>query len=204
MAITILANGLVFIQRVDAATPISLNDNSTSSQQPFETSTESTDLLRWKPCGTIEYTIDVTDAPIQWVHDIHDAFRAASAATGISVHYAGRWPHDKVRTSRDPVLIYYKFDKGFPEHNAIAYTQMDRNPSGRRIVGGYVIVDPNIGNTSHNIHMRTIFHEVGHVFGLPHPGPRYWGESVMGTATLPYKPFDLWMFKLVGRQPGEC
>lgn len=169
-----------------------------------EKTAESTGILRWKPCRTLNYTIDVTDAPMQWIHDVHDAFKDASRATGIPVHYTGRWPHDKTHETKDPVLIYYKSDPDFAAHGAIAYTQPFLNPSHRRIIGGYIIVDPKINNTSHTIHMRALYHEVGHIFGLPHPGYQYWGQSVMGGASAPYKPFDYWMFSLVGRQKGEC
>ncbi len=204
LVLATLALSIAFIQPIYAFTPIMTDDVMGGNQKPFESSTESTNLIRWKPCGTIEYVIDVTDAPIGWVHDIHDAFRAASVATGIPVRYAGRWPHGQSHSSRDPVLVYYKYDKGFPQHNAIAYTQMDKDLSGHWIIGGYIIVDPEIAQFNHRYHRRTIFHEVGHAFGLPHPGSRYYGVSVMGYANAPYKPFDLWMFKFVGRQPIEC
>lgn len=209
-ALVIVSAGTIFLARpLHAAVQTLTNDSNIESsdwtQEAYSAPSEATtNVVRWKPCGTIEYTIDVTDAPMQWVHDIHDAFNDASRATGLKIHYAGRWPHGKAHSSKDPVLIYYKYDKGFPAHNAIAYTQMDKNPSGRKIIGGYIIINPAIGNTSHTIHMRTIYHEVGHAFGLPHPGSQYNGISVMGTVPAPYKYFDLWMFKLVGRQPGEC
>lgn len=157
---------------------------------------------RWNPCKPVEYTIDVTDLNIAWSHDIHDAFKAASKATGIPVRYAGRWPHGKLRTPRDPVLVYYKSDPGF--RGSFGYTQMNYNAIGTRIVGGYVIINPIINSRSHETHRKTLYHEVGHVFGLPHPLPKYSATTVMGTAPAPYKPGDLFMFQFVGRQPGEC
>ncbi len=141
---------------------------------------------------------------MDWVHDIHDAFKAASVATGIPISYAGRWESGKLHTNRDPVLIYYRDDPDWAVNRAIGYTQVYKNSNGRRIIGGYIIVNPAVNNTSHEIHMRMMWHEVGHIFGLPHPGSRYASLSVMGAARPPYKAFDQWMFNLVGRQPGEC
>ncbi len=194
-------------QPVQAAVSNRTSDASGLSDWKPEVSsgaTESTSLLRWKPCTPIKYTIDVTGAPMSWAHDIHDGFKAASAATGIPIQYVGRWEHGKPHTTRDPVLVYYKDDPDWAINRAAGYTQVYKNSSGRRIIGGYIIVNPAVNNTSHAIHRRMMFHEIGHIFGLPHPSSQYSSQSVMGAASPPYKAFDLWMFKLVGRQRGEC
>ena len=129
---------------------------------------------RWNPCKPVKYTIDVTGLNMAWANDIHLAFKAASEATGIPVDYAGRWQHGKPHTSSDPVLVYYKDDPAWDTHGgALGYTQMDHNPSGRRIIGGYVIINPDINRTNHATHKRVLYHEVGHVFGLPHSLPQY-------------------------------
>lgn len=190
-----------------AAAPSSKSDVSGLTDwepEAAKATAESTNLLRWKPCTPIKYTIDVTGAPMSWAHDIHDGFKAASAATGIPIQYVGRWEHGKPHTTRDPVLIYYKDDPAWAINRAAGYAQVYKNSSGRRIIGGYIIVNPAVNNTSHAIHRRMMFHEIGHIFGLPHPSTQYSSQSVMGAASPPYKAFDLWMFKLVGRQRGEC
>lgn len=161
---------------------------------------EASRLKRWNPCKPIEYAVDTTDGPSNPLPYIHEAFNAASRATGIPVKYVGKWPHNKEHKDiGDPVLVKFQSDDGFYQ---LGYTEPAYK--GNKIVGGVIQINPKIKSHYPNMYQRVMYHEVGHIFGLPHATKKYENVSVMGYAYAPYKPADLYMFKLVGKQKGEC
>ncbi len=165
-----------------------------------EYTAQANSVSRWNPCKTIHYMVDPTNAPREWLPDINAAFHDASIYTGIKVKYDGVWPHNRQhQDDGDPVLISFRSEPGFTK---LGYTE----PAIRngKIVGGTILINPIIKNYYPNVYKRIIYHEVGHIFGLPHSQPKYNYVSVMGYAWAPYKPVDIFMFKIVGKQPGEC
>jgi hypothetical protein len=155
--------------------------------------------VRWHPCGVIRYQIDPTGMPTGWSYDVHDAFRAASAATGIAVRYEGVYPHGRPHDrATDPVLVSYVPVSG----TYVGYARPHR--VGNQYVGGIVQLDaPQLG--SDRARYRSVaFHEVGHVFGLDHAAGQSQLFSVMGTAAAPYRQLDLDAFREVGRRGTEC
>jgi hypothetical protein len=156
-----------------------------------------TQVLRWDPCRTIRYQIDPRGGIMTFTPDIHEAFRAASMASGIRVQYAGRGnaraPH---QDGIDPVLVSYGYAGGAAGWGEAAVR-------GDEIVGGTIVLDPNRLGNSRRYHRRITFHEVGHIFGLQHPAVGRTAQ-VMGTASAPYRSADLAGFRMVGRRPGEC
>jgi len=154
--------------------------------------------VRWNPCGVIHYQIDPAGMPIGFSADVHAAFDAASAATGIRHQYDGVYPHGRQHSdANDPVLVSY----GNVGHGSTGYAEPTR--VGRRYVGGTILLDGTLLR-DRTRHRRVAFHEVGHLFGLAHPASALMSTMVMGTAALPYRDADLAGLRTVGRQAGEC
>lgn len=132
-------------------------------------------------CATVHYRIDVSGMPsLAWGQHIHDAFRAASTATGIPVHYDGRLPagyaatHGWQSSPGDPVWVGYKpFDD--PPDASSGFTEPTF--SGNRITGGEIWFN-TLWRWTRTNHKQAVWHEVGHLFGLAHPTDRT--NQVMG------------------------
>lgn len=156
-------------------------------------------------CNTIHYRIDITGMPnLAWAQDIHDAFRAASAASGIPVHYDGRLSHSTVTSHQwqssvgDPVWVFYKpFDD--PPSSAGGYT--DPTFSNHHIVGGEIMFN-TLTRWNRTLHRRVAFHEVGHIFGLAHVTSDA-TSVVMGYHNAPYQYGDIVGLRGNGR-PSNC
>jgi hypothetical protein len=154
--------------------------------------------VRWNPCGIIHYQIDPAGMPVGFSVDVHAAFDAASAATGVRHHYDGVYPHGRAHSdANDPVLVSY----GTVGHGSTGYAEPTQ--VGGRYVGGTILLDGNLLRDRAR-HRRVAFHEVGHLFGLGHPPSALQSSMVMGNAALPYRAGDLAGFRAVGGQPGEC
>lgn len=161
--------------------------------------TEST-AARWNPCKPIHYVIDPTSGPRDPYTYIHEAFRAASRATNIPVKYDGIWQHGRSHSdSGDPVLVYFKAEPNFYQ---LGYTEPAIENG--QIVGGVVQINPRIKNYYPNVYRKVMYHEIGHVFGLPHATPKYDKVAVMGSADAPYHAADLYMFGFVAKRAGDC
>jgi hypothetical protein len=154
--------------------------------------------VRWNPCGRIHYQIDPAGMPVGFSADVHAAFDAASAATGIGHQYDGVYPHGRPHSdANDPVLVYY----GAVGGGRTGYAEPTQ--VGGRYVGGTIMLDGRLlqGRATHR---QTAFHEVGHLFGLGHPASALRPTMVMGSASPAYRPGDLEGFRAVGRRSGEC
>ncbi len=155
-------------------------------------------------CATVHYRIDVSGIPnLAWGQHIHDAFRAASAATGIPVHYDGRLPagyaasHGWQTSPGDPVWVGYKpFDD--PPINSSGFTEPTF--SGNHISGGELWLN-TLWRWTRTNHKQTLWHEVGHLFGLAHPVDST--NQVMGVHSPPYQYGDLLGFRGL-RRPSNC
>ncbi len=154
--------------------------------------------VRWAPCETIHYQIDPTGGRLVLTSDIHDAFAAASAATGIAVQYDGRVDADQVhQDDHDPVWVSYEYIPG-------GYNGWS-DPAVRdgRYVSGVILLDPVDLNGDPTLHRRVAFHEVGHLFGLADL-PSAGTSEVMGLASAPYRSGDLAGLRSLGRSPKGC
>ena len=155
--------------------------------------------VRWSPCATIHYQIDPTGGRLVLTSDIHDAFAAASLATGIPVRYDGRVDADGVhQDDRDPVWVSYGVIPG--RHAGWS----DPAIRGGRYVSGVIVLDPGDLNGDAAARRRVAFHEVGHLFGLDHPDGEAFSTQVMGIADAPYRSGDLDGLRALGRSPKGC
>lgn len=191
---------LILAVAINLSTPKALASNvsvdNTEASRPCKGFSNTAIMPRWCPCKAIRYSIDPTYGP-GWEQDIHDAFRMASYYSKIPVVYAGKWPHGRTHyDDGDPVLVYYKGDTD----GASAYTEP--YVENKTIKGGVVMLSSWLA-LNRNKHKRAIYHEVGHVFGIPHPNPLSY-DAVMGYGYPPYKAYDIYGFALFGKQSRDC
>lgn len=131
-------------------------------------------------CHTLTYRINPAGFTAGEVETIKDAFRAAHSQSGLPVQYLGTTTGRPQYANEGPVIV---FRTELPGTTA-AITELHYD--GSRYDGGYIKVDYNLPA---GFFPTMAYHEVGHAFGLGHPGV---SGQVMSTDAVapPYRDGD--------------
>ncbi len=149
--------------------------------------------MRWNPCETVHYVVNVADAPAGSLEDVQEAVRRVSAATGITFTYDGLT--DEVLERRRDMVQVDRYGEGWapvlvtwvdPDTSEVSFLSdgdvaagvaSPFTPAGADvIVSGWVAInaeDPNPpGFDAPDDQGPVVLHEWGHVMGLDHVDER--------------------------------
>ena len=180
--------------------------------------------VRWNPCETIHYVVNLDQAPPGSLGDVQEAVRRVSAATGITFELDGPTNEEPIqrRTSYQPdrygdrwapVLIAWVD----PDDSPIPFTHEGHLAAGvaapqvptdgeQILVSGWVAInadDPNPpGFGLIGAQGPVVLHELGHVMGLDHV--QTYGELMenSGGGVTDFGPGDLEGLRELGRPAG--
>jgi hypothetical protein len=181
------------------------------------------DPVRWNPCESVHYVVNVSQAPAGSLGDVQEAVRRISAATGIAFTYDGLTDEvlerrrDMIQVDRygdrwAPVLVSWvdpdtsavSFDS---DGDVAAGVASPFTPQGADvIVSGWIAInaeDPNPpGFGSPDDQGPVVLHEWGHVMGLDHVDERGQLMHPAGGGVAALGPGDLEGLRKVGRSEG--
>jgi hypothetical protein len=180
--------------------------------------------VRWNPCETIHYVVNLDEAPPDSLGDVQEAIRRVSVATGITFEFDGptseqpiqRRPSYQPERYGDrwaPVLIAWVD----PDESSIAFAHSGHLAAGvaapqiptdgeQILVSGWVAInadDPNPpGFDLIGAQGPVVLHELGHVMGLDHV--QSYGELMEGSGggVTDFGPGDLEGLHELGRSAG--
>jgi hypothetical protein len=181
------------------------------------------DPVRWNPCETVHYVVNVADAPAGSLDDVQEAVRRVSAATGITFTYDGLT--DEVLERRRDMVQVDRYGEGWapvlvtwvdPDTSEVSFLSdgdvaagvaSPFTPAGADvIVSGWIAInadDPNPpGFDAADDQGPVVLHEWGHVMGLDHVGDRGQLMHPSGGGVADLGPGDLEGLRLVGRAQG--
>ncbi|MGZ8583776.1 MAG: hypothetical protein ACXWXN_08515 [Actinomycetota bacterium] len=181
------------------------------------------DPVRWNPCESVHYVVNVAAAPAGSLGDVQEAVRRISAATGISFAYDGL-TDEVLERRRDMVQVDRYGDRWAPvlvtwvdpdtssvsfrgDGDVAAGVAAPFTPRGADvIVSGWIAInadDPNPpGFGVPDDQGPVVLHEWGHVMGLDHVDERGQLMHPAGGGVAGLGPGDLEGLRRLGRSEG--
>jgi len=157
-------------------------------------------VVRWNPCATIHWRVNLNYAPRGALSDVKEAFARLARNTGMVFSYAGttssipqkNWAATVTTDQRPHIVVAWARPGSGPGRSTLlpsgaagyggwaarSWAEMDGTRHPMRIIAGFALLNRNTndltgGYGSGDTRGQLLLHELGHAIGLEHTSDKH-------------------------------